>query len=88
MPQFDFFTFVTQGFWFINTFFVFYFIVLRTYIVKYSEVLKMREKIILEKEQKRAKVNLYDHFISAILLPKGEEELNLLEKSNQKGIKE
>ena len=46
MPQFDFYSFASQNFWFLLTFILFYFIVVYLYLPSFSEVLKMRQKLI------------------------------------------
>ena len=45
MPQFDFFSFVSQAFWVLFFFSFFYFFVLYFYLSKYSEVIKFRENL-------------------------------------------
>ena len=42
MPQFDFFSFSTQVFWILVGFFSFYFFILKFYLVKIAETLKLR----------------------------------------------
>jgi F0F1-type ATP synthase membrane subunit b/b' len=46
MPQFDFFTYSSQAFWTLFTFYIFYFFILKFYLVPYIEILKMRRKLI------------------------------------------
>lgn len=45
MPQFDFFTFSTQSFWILFFFGNFYFLILTSLIVKFAELLKLRQKL-------------------------------------------
>ena len=45
MPQFDFYSFPSQVFWTITGFLFFYFFILKYYIVKFSELFKMRQKL-------------------------------------------
>jgi hypothetical protein len=46
MPQFDFYSFSGQVFWSLSGFFCFYFFILRFYVISFSEVLKMRQKLV------------------------------------------
>jgi hypothetical protein len=65
MPQFDFYTFITQTFWILSSFFYFYFFFLIKFIVKYSSVLKFREKLKTQINlQKTSSLKIYDTFIS------------------------
>ena len=45
MPQFDFYSFPGQTFWFLNIFSIFYFFTLYFYVVFFCETLKIRKKI-------------------------------------------
>lgn len=45
MPQFDFYSFSGQTFWFLTFFFLFYFFTLYYYITFFSEVIKLRKKL-------------------------------------------
>ena len=45
MPQFDFYSFPGQVFWTLLGFYFFYFFILKYYIVKFAEVIKMRQKL-------------------------------------------
>jgi len=45
MPQFDFYSFVDQTFWTILGFLSFYFLILRFYLVNFSKVFKLRQKL-------------------------------------------
>jgi F0F1-type ATP synthase membrane subunit b/b' len=71
MPQFDFFSFSGQVFWTLSSFCFFYFIVLRFYLTRLSETLKMRQKLLSfstkENKIKDAVVNIYDSFLSIML---------------------
>jgi len=64
MPQFDFFSFVTQTFWVLFGLVIFYFLITYLFVPKYSEVLKFREKLefFLLKNTKETK-SLYDTYI-------------------------
>lgn len=64
MPQFDFFSFVTQTFWILFGLIIFYFLVTFLFIPKYSEILKFREKLdfFLNKDISSTK-SLYDAYI-------------------------
>jgi len=46
MPQFDFYSFPSQVFWSLLGFLIFYFFILRFYLVNFSETFKMRSKLI------------------------------------------
>ena len=71
MPQFDFFSFSGQVFWTLSSFCLFYFIVLRFYLTRLSETLKMRQKLLSfstkENKVKDVVVNIYDSFLSIML---------------------
>ncbi len=45
MPQFDFYSFASQVFWIILGFFLFYFFILKYYLVYFTEIYKMRNKL-------------------------------------------
>lgn len=45
MPQFDFYSFSTQVFWTLLGFLLFYFFILKYYIVKFAELFKIRQKL-------------------------------------------
>jgi antibiotic biosynthesis monooxygenase (ABM) superfamily enzyme len=64
MPQFDFFSFVTQTFWVLFGLIFFYFLITYFFVPKYSEVLKFREKLefFLSKNTNNTK-SLYDAYI-------------------------
>lgn len=67
MPQFDFFSFSGQNFWVLLTFFILYFFIEYFYIVNFSEIFKIRQKLITlytSKLEKSFSLNLYDFFIS------------------------
>jgi len=49
MPQFDFYSFSVQIFWILVGFSLFYFFILRFYLVPVSEVLKWRKKLLGDK---------------------------------------
>lgn len=47
MPQFDFYSFSSQNFWILLSFFIVYFFILYCYLSNFSELLKFRQKLIL-----------------------------------------
>jgi len=67
MPQFDFFSFSTQVFWILIGFFSFYFFILKFYLVKIAETLKLRR--ILKKKNFLKNIS-YDFIIFSILKKK------------------
>ena len=69
MPQFDFYSFSVQTFWFLLNFSFLYFFILKFYVSKLSETLKMRSKLLSYNNSKNfinnKFLNLYDlHMIS------------------------
>ena len=67
MPQFDFYSFSGQTFWLLLTFSAFYFFILYFYLSNFSELLKMRSKIInfylsQQKITDSKALNLYNFF--------------------------
>lgn len=64
MPQFDFFSFSTQIFWILIGFFSFYFFILKYYLVKIAQTLKLRR--VLKKKISLKNVS-YDYVLSLIL---------------------
>lgn len=46
MPQFDFYSFSSQVFWVVLGFFLFYFFILKFYLVYFAEIYKMRNKLL------------------------------------------
>ena len=64
MPQFDFFSFSTQVFWILIGFFSFYFFVLKFYLVKIAETLKLRR--ILKKKSFLPNIS-YEYIVFSIL---------------------
>ncbi len=46
MPQFDFYSFSSQVFWVVLGFFLFYFFILKFYLVYFAEIYKMRNKLV------------------------------------------
>ena len=69
MPQFDFYSFSGQNFWILLSFFVFYFFTLYFYLANFSEVFKMRQKLISlygQKKSKSSPLNLYDLVFSKV----------------------
>jgi hypothetical protein len=71
MPQFDFFSFSGQNFWFLVSFFSFYFLFYFYYLSTFSELLKMRNKLILLYTNildlnKKKQLNLFDYFFFKI----------------------
>jgi hypothetical protein len=63
MPQFDFFSFSTQVFWILIGFFSFYFFVLKFYLVKIGQTLKLRR--ILKRKSFLKNIS-YDYILSLI----------------------
>ena len=68
MPQFDAYSYSGQIFWTLLGFFLFYFFVLNFYVVHFSEVFKMRQKLYLSSLGKKASgvVDTYNPFLLAI----------------------
>ena len=67
MPQFDFYSFSGQNFWVLLTFFIFYFFTVYFYLTNFSEMFKMRQKLITfygnENNNSNFLLNLFDFFI-------------------------
>jgi hypothetical protein len=70
MPQFDFYSFSGQVFWTLLGFFIFYFFVLRFYLTSFSEMFKMRQKLLTayrnEKQISSTSVNPFLPFLAII----------------------
>lgn len=69
MPQFDAYSFSGQIFWTLLGFFVFYFFVLNVYVVHFSEVFKMRQKLYISSlgsKKSSGSVDTYSPFLLAI----------------------
>lgn len=70
MPQFDSYSYSGQVFWALFGFYIFYFFVLNFYLVHFSEVLKMRQKLISFYSQERVEalklINFFSPFLHAI----------------------
>jgi len=69
MPQFDFYSFSGQNFWFLLSFSILYFFILYFYLANFSEMFKMRQKLISfyyknESFSNNSLLNIYDFFIS------------------------
>jgi F0F1-type ATP synthase membrane subunit b/b' len=69
MPQFDFYSFSGQNFWFLLSFSILYFFILYFYLANFSEMFKMRQKLISfyynnDIKSNNTLLNLYDFFIS------------------------
>jgi hypothetical protein len=69
MPQFDFYSFSGQNFWILLSFFILYFFILYFYLANFSEMFKMRQKLISfyynnESFSNNSLLNIYDFFIS------------------------
>ncbi len=69
MPQFDLFSFSGQNIWVLITFFFLYFFLMYFYVANYSEMFKMRQKLLSlysteDKANAYSFVNLYDFFFS------------------------
>ena len=74
MPQFDFFSFMTQTFWFLTCFYSLYFFVLYFYLVRITETVRMRlkyinavEKIFTANRCAVSKKNLRDYIFLIVL---------------------
>jgi F0F1-type ATP synthase membrane subunit b/b' len=76
MPQFDIYSFSSQVFWLLITFGFFYFFILRFYLARYAESLKIRSKIknfseeklrSLENKSKLKSLSLYDFAVKKML---------------------
>jgi len=67
MPQFDFYSFSGQNFWILLSFFSFYFFVVYFYLSNFSEMFKMRSKLIASYTNqvnfKNSSLNLFDFLI-------------------------
>ncbi len=57
MPQFDSYSYSSQVFWALLGFYLFYFFVLNFYLVQFSEVFKMRQKLLVSYSKKRKEAN-------------------------------
>jgi len=69
MPQFDFFSFGTQAFWLLVGFSSFYFYFLYSFITKYSEALKFRQKLnLLPKPDLLKTKHVYDLYLKGFFL--------------------
>ena len=66
MPQFDFYSFPGQVFWTLLGFLFFYFFILKYYIVKFAEVIKMRQKLYYLTKHKINNIDLYKKSIYTI----------------------
>ena len=63
MPQFDFYSFSTQVFWILIGFYSFHFFILKFYLAKTAEALKLRKAL---KNKKKTKNISYDYILSLI----------------------
>jgi hypothetical protein len=68
MPQFDFYSFSSQVFWSLFGFLGFYFLILRFYLVNFSEVLKIRSKLTSSYLKVNANSSIIDLYSSFIIL--------------------
>jgi hypothetical protein len=59
MPQFDFYSFSGQVLWTLIGFLFFYFFILKYYIVSFSEIFKIRQKLYNQKKYKIDDVESY-----------------------------
>jgi F0F1-type ATP synthase membrane subunit b/b' len=70
MPQFDSYSYSGQVFWVLAGFYLFYFFVLNFYLVQFSEVFKMRQKLIAfysqEKKEALGLVDVFSPYLHAI----------------------
>ena len=69
MPQFDFYSFSGQNFWFLLSFSILYFFILYFYLANFSEMFKMRQKLISfytadTNNSNFPILNLFDFFLS------------------------
>ena len=69
MPQFDFYSFSGQNFWILTSFISFYFFIVYFYLANFSEMFKMRQKLIFIyvhkfDTTKTSVLNLWDNFMS------------------------
>ena len=62
MPQFEFYTFSSQTFFFLLTFFILYFFITFVYIPRTAEILKMRKKLIKRYSTPLTELNLIGVF--------------------------
>lgn len=66
MPQFDFYSFSGQSFWILVAFFIFYFFIMYFYLTHFSEMFKMRQKLInfysAESNLQNSAYNFFDFF--------------------------
>lgn len=71
MPQFDFYSFSGQNFWFLLSFFFLYFFISYFYLSNFSKMFKMRNKLISFYKSNNEKLeskslNLFDFFLIKI----------------------
>jgi hypothetical protein len=67
MPQFDAYTYSSQIFWVLIGFYLFYFFFLNYYLISFSEVFKMRLKLISFYSKKRkGTLDAFSPFLHAI----------------------
>lgn len=70
MPQFDSYSYSDQVFWALIGFYFFYFFLLNFYLVQFSEVFKMRQKLISFYSQERKEIleftDVFSPFMHAI----------------------
>jgi len=69
MPQFDFYSFVSQTFWILFFLGIFYFFVLYFYLSKYSEVAKFRKNLksfYKPETNNKLFVGMYDLYITSL----------------------
>ena len=72
MPQFDFYSFSGQIFWTLVGFYMFYFFILHSYLSNFSEMFKIRQKLIVN-FTKNNKINpnqtkIFDTFVTTQVL--------------------
>ena len=67
MPQFDLYSYSCQVFWALIGFYTFYFFILNFYLVHFSEVLKMRQKLLASYSKKRRETNESVDILSSFL---------------------
>jgi len=67
MPQFDFYSFAIQNFWFLP-FLIFSFLITLHFLIHIAEMLKLRNKIQLKFKKSNAQsINIYEIYLSQIL---------------------
>ena len=63
MPQFDFYSFSGQNFWVLLSFFSFYFFTVYFYLTNFSEMFKMRQKLITFYDNVKNNFNVLNPYV-------------------------